>query len=85
MLHGVRVGRPRTLVAPSLFLCRSYGAAFNMEMELRFPSCVPVAASIVGVTWEILVLKRPGTFCGSYEGDPLSPPEGEAAQGGKPP
>ena len=45
-----------------------------------------LSAGVVGAfTGEILVLKRPGTLCGSYEGDPLSPPEGEAAQGGKPP
>jgi hypothetical protein len=34
---------------------------------------------------ENLVLLRQGTLCGSYEGDPLSPERGEAAQGGEPP
>jgi len=27
---------------------------FNMEMEIPFPFCVPVAAGIVSVSWEIL-------------------------------
>ena len=34
---------------------------------------------------EILVLWFLVTLCGNYESDPLSPPEGEAVQGGKPP
>jgi len=42
-----------------------------MEMEIPFPFCVPVAAGIVSVSWEILFFSDSLVLLGGFEGDPL--------------
>jgi len=50
-----------------------------MEMEIPFPFCVPVAAGIVSVFMGNPMVQRFASTSWLPKGDPLFPPEREAA------